>query len=226
MVRCLALLLILTVFAGAQDTERAGAIAIIVKAEGSVRFTALDSDRSKPARRGQIVFPGEKIETAEESFCALKFLDDGSLVRLTANGELIIDGVRHKATIRKRLRLLKGDLYCKVMHSNNTFQVETKSAVATVKGTEFWLLHEEDNEALKLLCLSGLVELENTVGKVLVRRGQTGEVNSGDRQAVVRLMRSGELPLEIRRRKSVKTLDVGFVNAEGERKVLRIQFQE
>lgn len=219
-----AVLLLLT--AAVAQEEQPVAIAIIVKAEGSVRYRALDDERSRPARKGQILYPGESIETGDESFCALKFLDDGSLARLISNGEIVVSGSLEKALIRKRLQLIGGSLFCKVVSGNQKFQVEANAALATVKGTEFWIIQEAGTQSLKLLCLEGLVELENDAGKVLVRRGQTGEVQSRKRQAAVRLLRTGELPSEIRKKASVTTLDVGFTNADGERKVLRIQFQE
>ena len=222
------MLIVLTSFLPPALAQEVGpeAIAIIVKSEGPVRYQALDQDRTRAARKGQILFPGESIQTGEESFCTIKFLDDGSLVRLIGNGEVIISGQRDGAVIKKRLQLLSGTLYCKILPGNQNFRIETVSALVAVRGTEFWALQDAGTQSLKLLCLEGLVELENDAGKVLVRRGQAGEVKTRQKQAVVRLMRVGELPSEVRQKASVTTLDVGFTNADGERKVLRIQFQE
>ncbi|MBU1016526.1 FecR domain-containing protein [Patescibacteria group bacterium] len=116
---------------------------------------------AKPASDGDTISPGSVITTAPASSAVLYFsdgsityLDPGTTLRLLPNSEVKKndkDGIITKI----RLKLLQGKIWNKVIRlaSESEFNIETTSAIAGVRGTEFGM----DAAGNKITVLSGTV---------------------------------------------------------------------
>ena len=200
-------------------------IAVIIKIRGDVFVTPDQSTRSERARKGQVLKSGDKLETAASSSCAIKFLDDKSLLRLKEKSTCIIEGKKKDDAIEKNIFAQVGSFFASLFEPKGKFQVTTPTSVASVKGTEFWVLQSGQNGTTKYITTEGTVEVENSAGKVLVKEGQTAIVQSRSRRPEVRLTNSGEIPTDENRGAESKTLDVEFEDANGEKRVLRIELE-
>lgn len=197
-------------------------IAVVVKLSGEVRVTPPNSSKSERVKRGQILKDGEKLETGPESYCALKFLDDKSLLRIKEKSSCIIEGKRQQNTINKNIFVEVGTFFLSLFEQNKNLKVTTPTSVASIKGTKFWVLHKIET---RYVCTEGAIEVESNAGKALVRKGQTGIVVARSRMPEVRLTRDGDIPSDEADAGLIRSLDFEFNNSSGDIRVLRVRIK-
>jgi hypothetical protein len=201
-------------------------VAVIVKLNGDVRVTAAKSFKSTAAKKGQILQDGDIIETGAEAYCAIKFLDDKSLLRIRENSACTIEGKREGNSIVKNIFVEVGSFFLSLFQQPKKFTVSTPTSVASVKGTKFWVMQLAQSGETRYICTEGSVEVSNKAGKVLLRRGQTAIVLSRNSSPEVRLTRSGDIPLEDGFSDgATRELEFEFNNDNGQKKVIRIQIE-
>ncbi len=165
--------------------------AIIVK--GDVRYTV--DGKTQKVKRNQWLPEGAEVETQKGSFAKLMFIDRSSINVGPASKMKIEAFPQDKAGI---ISLVKGKIRSKVtknyMDNKETDKsklfIKTKTAAMGVRGTDFQVSFNEDNNATSLVTFEGAVamgqingdlgrfdqgKLENIVSStsaVMVRRGQ------------------------------------------------------
>lgn len=197
-------------------------IAVVIKLEGEVRVTPANSMKSEKVQKGQILKDGDKLETGAASFCALKFLDDKSLLRIKEKSSCVIEGKRNEKSIEKNIFVEAGTFFLSLFRQDKTFKVTTPTSVASVKGTKWWIIQALDT---RYVVIDGAIQLDNNAGKVLVRKGQTGIVSSRNQMPEVRLTRSGDIPSDELDEGSLRSLDFEFNNSSGQTRVLRVRIK-
>ena len=116
---------------------------------------------------------GDEVR-AEQGHAVIE-LADQSIVRLGAHSQLMFDRLTHygqTGMADTRMRLSKGSLSTKVhplSDPHSRFEIETPSAVAAVRGTEF-RLHTDDS-ATRLEVTRGKVAFSNSYRQTLVPAG-------------------------------------------------------
>ncbi len=113
-----------------------------------------DSAKTKQAQSGDIVMENDTIYSGGDGSADLYF-SDGSVTHLDANGELQMKSLKTEkndssGTVTKiLLKLNLGKIWNKVarLASTSEFRVETTSAIAGVRGTEFGI---ESNDTIKV----------------------------------------------------------------------------
>jgi hypothetical protein len=135
-----------------------------------------------PAEKGSLLFEGDKIKTGELARAAI-LLDDGSLIRLNANSELLLKD-KKPGNQKSRLQLMLGHLWAKVTKQENSLEIETPTAVAAIKGTQLELVFGPDGQTT-LIVWDGIVNLSNALGQMLVHAGQQGTANKTGAPVVV-----------------------------------------
>ena len=222
--RFLRILMVLLFIGGVlQANEK---VAVIVKLNGEVRVTAAKSFKSAAAKKGQILQDGDIIETGAEAYCAIKFLDDKSLLRIRENSSCTIEGKREGKSIIKNIFVEVGSFFLSLFEQPKKFTVSTPTSVASVKGTKFWVIQRAQSGETRYICTEGSVEVSNKAGKVLLRRGQTAVVLSRNSSPEVRLTKSGDFPLEDGFSDgATRELEFEFKNDNGQIKTLRIQIE-
>ena len=214
------LILLFLVLAFCQDP-----VAVVLKDKGEVSLLRKDETKSRQVRKGTVLFDGDKISTQEVSFCAIKFIDDGSLLRIKEKSTCIIEGKREEEHINKNIIVEIGTFFTSLFKPRGTFTVTTPTSVASVKGTQWWTLQLSDGRTL-YIGLEGLIDLSNSAGRVLLRAGQTAVYTSASELPEIRLTQSGEVPTLQEDLEGIKSLEIEFMDADGQTKRMRIDYQE
>lgn len=146
------------------------------------------SGPERTATLGERLNGGDAVTTTESTRAAIKFSDDGSLVRLSPSSQLIVtaEGDDRQSMV-KTLDMNAGELWARVTSSNAdnpTFRVQTPSGVAAVKGTEF--IVRVDGNGTTIITLEGVVEFFNNAGTVDVTEGNLVQVPTLDDAPVPR----------------------------------------
>ena len=150
-------------------------IAVATKVIGSVEFVR-GKDFAKSVKKGHIIESGDKITTAKGGFVALLFIDDKSALKVKENSEVIISGNKNNRAIAKRIGLKGGTIRAQVgKKQNRDFIVQTTVSVASVKGTDFWVV-SDNNNGDSVIGIEGVIQLTNKISgdKIDIPSGITG----------------------------------------------------
>lgn len=155
------IIIIISVYAYTVDS-----VAYPLRVKGSVDLTRnLESSALKLEDK---LFNGDEVETKSESFAAIQFRDESSIVKLFPNTILNIRTEKEGENYNKKSLLKMGELWAKVEKGTGKFEIETSTTVASVKGTNFMIKIAED----------GTTELLTFEGEVLFQNKITGEAAS------------------------------------------------
>jgi ferric-dicitrate binding protein FerR (iron transport regulator) len=126
------------------------------------------------------------IRTGTGGTARIQF-DDGSLAVLASAGLLRVDEAgKREGRARVLLRLLGGQLRVtatRVYPAEGRFEVETPTAVVSVRGTEFIVTYDTETADTEVVCVSGSVEVLGVLGvlgrPVVVGAGMGTTVRKG-----------------------------------------------
>lgn len=150
-------------------------IAVATKVIGAVEYVR-GKDFAKSVKKGHIIESGDKIKTAKGGFVALIFIDDKSALKVKENSEVIISGNKNNQAIAKRIGLKGGTIRAQVgKKQNRDFIVQTTVSVASVKGTDFWVV-SDNNNGDSVIGIEGVIQLTNKISgdKIDIPSGITG----------------------------------------------------
>lgn len=139
-----------------------------VEREGIVNFTngtvtVIDGEKKSPAKVGDAVKKGMKIETGDKSFVEIYF--ENKAVRILDNSMVEISELElnmREGSEKTLFHIKKGRVFAKLatkLAKNERFLINTPTTTAGVRGTEF-LVAEADGKGL-VACLKGSVEVKN-----------------------------------------------------------------
>ena len=160
---CLAVSFSLVFSAGAK------VVAAISTLKGAVMIKPFGSRKYIPAYKGQMLKSGEWLKTKDGVFVAIVFLD-GSNIKIQQETEVKISSYRMTAKeLKTNLEMTKGQAWSNVADqgSGGQFTIKTPTAVASVKGTEFDLAYDLENDETTLIVLAGEVEFAGELGTIL-----------------------------------------------------------
>lgn len=138
-------------------------IAVVTICKGTVQIKATEEGAWSDVARGEMLSSGVLMLTGNDGFAIIKFLDDNSSVKVLPNSGLKITTKGTGRALSKELMLKVGSVFAKVQKGKKKkFRIETATAVATVKGTEFWMKKEKAGSALeqKIEVLKAIIKLE------------------------------------------------------------------
>ncbi len=150
-------------------------IAVATKVKGLVELMPSGEKLFTKLKVGTILADGDKIRTGTSGFAAIIFIDDKSTLKLKGNSEAVITGQRTAASISKKINMDSGTIRATIKKQNTSFVIQTPTSVASVKGTDFWLLSDPD-KGDQVIGLEGIVGLKNieTGQDVDVVKGMSG----------------------------------------------------
>tara|TARA_X000001036_G_scaffold344072_1_gene323699 strand:+ start:25 stop:696 length:672 start_codon:yes stop_codon:yes gene_type:complete len=156
----------------------ASKIAVATKVNGLVEIMPVDTKDFSKLKPGTILSDGDKIRTGNSGFAAIIFIDDKSILKLKGNSEATIAGQRTSASISKKINMDSGTVRATITKQNVDFVIQTPTSVASVKGTDFWLLSDPISGD-EVIGLDGIVNLTNneTGEEVDVTEGNSGISN-------------------------------------------------
>ena len=147
-------------------------IAVATKVKGQVEIMAVGKKGFSDLRPGTILSDGDKIRTRSSGFTAIIFIDDKSTLKVKDNSEVVINGKRTAASISKKINMDEGTIRATVNKQNTDFVIQTPTSVASVKGTDFWLVSDPETGD-QIIGIEGIVGLTNS------ETGQEIEVTEG-----------------------------------------------
>ena len=153
-------------------------IAIVTKIIGNVEY-ARDNKLPKNLKRGFIIESGDQIVTKKDAFVAIVFIDDRTALKIKEKSKIVINGKKSAKNISKNINLDSGIIRAQV-NTGKDFLVQTSVSVASVKGTDFWVI-SDDKIGDSIIGLEGLITLSNRISgkKIDIKPGITG-ISSND----------------------------------------------
>src|SRR3954468_9798287 len=131
-----------------------------------------------PAQIGQRLHNGDQLATSENTRAALRFTDDGSILRVNPSSRVRLTSGDERGVVVRTLELEFGELWARVSHHDGTtLRVQTPAGVAAVKGTEF-VVRVDSNGVTTVLTLEGVVEFFSAAGRVDLPAGSKVVVDS------------------------------------------------
>ncbi len=180
--------------------------------------------------KGFILKNSDKLVSHDNSYAAIKFIDGGSLMKIFPNSVVVLEAEEQNKKMNKKISLESGKIFSKIKKKMGDYEIQTPSAVASVKGTEFLVLVRADG-ATTIFTFEGSVEVKNkkTGAIEIISKGQKTSINLNG-SAKTEQFEIDELPAELLEEindgKDTKLFEMQLVDPEtGETKTLQIEFE-
>jgi hypothetical protein len=137
-------------------------ISLVTKVKGSVKYRKnSNKDKLVNIKSSNALFNQDQIVTGEDGFTKFVYLDDGTTIKIHKNSEVFVQGNPKKRSIVKQINISEGIINLNVSKQfESEFNIITPTSVATVKGTDFWIICDPD-KGDKFLGVSGNVKIKN-----------------------------------------------------------------
>ncbi len=211
-------------FIGTILPEEHGVIAVTTKAKGNVNHRAWNSEDYFNLLPAKSLNDGDHIQTGNDGFGALVYLDDKSTIKIKENTNFDIMGTKNQGQISKRIKINNGIVKASIQKGKiGGFVIETPTSVATGKGTEFWMVTSSEGD--RVFGLEGTVELKNIISGEIIMIGvdetgtslQTGEIN-------VATTDPSKVPTEDEKQE-INEFDIHFEGPDGDQKTMKIRYR-
>ena len=202
-------------------------MAVTTKVFGNVEIFKKKGS-SVELKQGSILSIGDQIKTSRGSFAAIIFIDDRSILKIKENSILTLNGQRKRGSISKEINLQGGSLRAQVTDQNRkNFTIESSVSVASVKGTDFWFINDNDNGQDFIHGLDGLIELTNKNSGISVdiEAGITGfsniDGNLQTKKTDPKILPADEVDPETK----TNSIEIEFLDSTGKKKKLIINYR-
>jgi hypothetical protein len=175
----LALAACLSLLAPARGAAQQADVALVYRLLQDGQMVVIPaSGAERRAQLGERLRNGDLVATSANTRAALRFTDDGSVLRVNPNARVRLSSGDERGVVVRTLSLEFGELWARVeRHQGTTLRVQTPAGVAAVKGTQF-LVRVDEHGVTTVLTLEGLVEFFNQAGRVDIPPGQKVVVDS------------------------------------------------
>ena len=145
--------------------------------KGQVQVKRARSETWDPAYTNQVLFVDDRVRVGPKSQLTIQSADQSSY-RLDEKTEFQVVSPKTPAQKSTTMRLITGVLYFFHRGKPDPFDVETRTASAAIRGTEFNLQIDDAGTTI-ITVVDGLVDLSNEVNAVPVLSGQQGVAQPG-----------------------------------------------
>ena len=216
--------LLFALFIETVEMEEHGIIAITTKAKGNVSHRAWDSEDYINLLPAKSLNDGDHIQTGDDGFGALVYLDDKSMIKIKENTNFDVMGTKSQGKISKRIKINNGTVKASIHKGiESGFIIETPTSVATVKGTEFWMVTSSEGD--QVFGLEGTVELKNIISGVIkmVSADETGtSLQTGE--ISVSTTDPSKVPTE-NEKEEINKFEIQFEGPDGDQKTMKIRYR-
>ncbi len=154
-------------------------VAEIITTNGDEQVRFVDDPRVRRAEVEQALATGDGLTTGPYGSLAILFQDQ-TQIRVHRNSELLVKSVRAAAGAGEtRLRLEKGAVWSRARSIPDSLKMETPSATAGIRGTDWRLDVDPATGRSTLIVLAGEVDFFNPFGSVTVARGEIAVADVG-----------------------------------------------
>lgn len=201
-------------------------VAVTTKVKGLAEIMPVGEEKFSDLKPGMILSDGDKIRTGSSGFTAIIFIDDKSTLKLKENSEAVINGQRSARSIAKKINMDVGTIRATVNKQNSNFVIQTPTSVASVKGTDFWMITDPIDGDL-VIGLEGVVTLTNneTGSEVDVTEGNSG-ISTPDGDVDIEETEESSIPEDpTDQGEQQSQIKIYFEGPNGEQKVLIIDYK-
>ncbi len=201
-------------------------VAVTTKVKGLAEIMPVGEEKFSDLKPGTILSDGDKIRTGSSGFTAIIFIDDKSTLKLKENSEAVINGQRSARSIAKKINMDVGTIRATVNKQNSNFVIQTPTSVASVKGTDFWMITDPIDGDL-VIGLEGVVTLTNneTGSEVDVTEGNSG-ISTPDGDVDIEETEESSIPEDpTDQGEQQSQIKIYFEGPNGEQKVLIIDYK-
>ena len=217
-------------------------LGLVTKTKGKVEYQIYSSKKfTKKISKGLGLYSDDRIRTGEDGFSIYRYLDDASSIKILKNSDIQIQGRVSDNNIEKNIEVYNGLLNFNITkQKNDIFTIVTPTSVATVKGTNFWLICN-GIEGDKFVGIEGEVEVKNIESGTIVILNESSTVVSSSNGSISTQSMTSEDFQEIEDLENESgeyedfEIDTGFndenknsennLNVNDER-IIRIQFED
>ena len=201
-------------------------VAVVTKVRGSVEVKTSGQTGFASLKKGYVLFDGDFVRTGSNGALIIVYLDDKSLLKVRSNSDMEIRGTRSGVGLSKKVNMITGTLKADVSKQRKgDFVITTPTSVASVKGTEFWMI-SDPLLGDKVIGIEGLVELQNLISGEVANIGadQTGS-STPNGTLTVNTTNPDDIPEDIEEEEEIHELRIQLQDADGQEKDLIIKFQ-
>ena len=154
-------------------------LGLVTKTKGKVEYQKFsDKKFTTNIYKGLGLHGDDRIRTGDNGFSIYRYLDDASSIKILKNSDIRIEGRIKARSIVKNVEINNGILNFNIDNqADEYFTIVTPTSVATVKGTEFWLICNGP-EGDKFLGVEGEVEVKNIESGRIVLLTENSQVLS------------------------------------------------
>jgi len=170
-------------------------IGLVTKTKGKVEYQKFSEKKfTSNIYKGLGLYGDDRIRTGDNGFSIYRYLDDASSIKILKNSDIRIEGRIKSRNIVKNVEINNGVLNFNIDNqANEYFTIVTPTSVATVKGTEFWLICNGP-EGDKFLGVEGEVEVKNIEsGRIVLLTQDSQVVSSGNGSITTQNLTSEEI---------------------------------
>ncbi len=163
----------------------------IVAARGDSWVKLIRQEKLISAAAQQVLTSGDMVKTGSYGKMDILFID-GTQIKVHNRTTLLIKEVRKPDISRETiLGLPAGEIWSRARHSAGGLKIETPSATAGIRGTD-WDIAVDEKGTSYLTVLRGAIELYNDFGKVVVKSGEQAAAEIGKPPVKMFLIRPGD----------------------------------
>lgn len=208
-------------------------LAIIRRYKPDVQIKHANADAWENAQMAAKLFDADTLRTDADGYAAVQFMDN-SLVKVKPNSLLIIRGeVIDKNSTASRIAVEVGEVFLNVTKRQSQFEVQTPTAVASVKGTSYTTEVAKDGTTT-VIVLSGIVELlaKKSGQKASLKRNDKGKIDSKNSNLAVSKTSDKDMKSKEGEYSNLdagtkpKTIKLRFRNQSGQSREVEIQYFE
>jgi type II secretory pathway pseudopilin PulG len=218
----------------AQQGQGAQNVALVYKLflDKQIAIRDVGAAASRDGVLGDLLSDGQGIQTGPNTRAAIRFTDDGSILRMNPQTEMQITAEGSQASMQKTLHIDAGELWAKITkHDQATYRIETPTAVAAVKGTEFYVRVDPNDGSTTIITTEGVLDFFNDVGTVEVPAGATAQIGAaaGAAPSVAdtepgEVESFGEINSDVQKTEGdLVEITIPFIDANGNQKVMIIR---
>jgi tetratricopeptide (TPR) repeat protein len=160
----------------------------VITARGGEEMTLFQTAGWLPVDVSQNLLPGDVLRTNPNGTLAILFADQ-TQIRVGRNSTMVVKEMQPLGPAR--LELSAGSMWARASRGGSSLVVETPSAAATIRGTD-WSLAVDAAGTTNLVVLEGAVELSNAQGSVLVNQGEAAVARIGEAPTKIILVEADE----------------------------------
>lgn len=221
-IQFIAILLLISV-AALSFAAPAQNVAIVYKTKGSVEYFKAGAKTSTALASGQHLNHGDRIKTGADGYVFLLFVEDKTQIKVRENTDLTISADRGSAGLEQQVNVDIGKIWTHVTKEGSKLRVGTPTSVASVKGTMWWTLVDQNGNT-QIIGLQGLIAL------LCRATGQTGEVGAGLTGEVTGsglniFQTRGGIPNPEGTGRT-HTIRIPFIDGDGNQRTLIVEFEE